>query len=127
MSFFWRVFSRTTLFLILALIFTAEDAGAQDTAATHKPKVIEFYANWCEPCRRQQSSIDRMKAEYGTDVEFVSYNVDDPSAKEAIEQYEVCPIPTVVFVDEHNQIAGYAIGCTQGKVLEKTINKMLTD
>lgn len=129
MSFFRSELSANLKALLLAVLFiaTANTAAesAEGKAPFAKPRLIEFYASWCVPCQRMQASIDRARTQYGSELDFISYNVDDPAAQEAIKQYEVCPIPTVVFVNEKNQVTDYAIGCTQEKVLEKKIEAML--
>jgi thioredoxin 1 len=131
MSFFQAKIVAGLGFILIAIMFIASANAAaissekeQQTKGA-KPKVIEFYASWCEPCKSMQPSIDRARAQYGSEVEFVSYNVDDPAAQEAIQKYGVCPIPTLVFVNEKNQVSDYAIGCTQERILEKKMNSIL--
>lgn len=111
--------------LLLASAQSVASAAEQPQASSAKPKIIEFYASWSTPCQRLQASMDRAMAQHADEFEFVSYNVDDPAAQEALKKYEVCPIPTLVFVNEKNQISDYSIGCMQENILEKKINSAL--
>lgn len=91
-----------------------------------KPRVLEFYAAWAEPCVRLKPVIERLKGEYGGEVDFVSYDVDDPSCRKIIDKYEVSPIPTLVFLNEKNEVMAYSIGCcSETRIIDKNMSKIL--
>lgn len=113
------------LLVTMAFSICGQAQSAEEKSTSDKPKVIEFYASWCEPCRRLQPAMDRARAQYSEEVEFVSVNVDDPKNREMLEEYEVCPIPTLVFVDKQKKVASYAIGCTEDRNVRAGIRKIL--
>lgn len=91
-----------------------------------KPKVLEFYASWCQPCKMLKPLIEKAKTTYGDKVEFVSYNVDDPKTEKLIEDYEVSPIPTLIFLGPDNQVVSYAIGFSGETGINNGLKKILT-
>jgi thiol-disulfide isomerase/thioredoxin len=76
-----------------------ELSGADLTGGTVGPElyrgkvlVVNFWASWCGPCRREQPGLQRLSEEYrGRGVQFVGVNFkDDPAAaREYLRQYDV--------------------------------------
>lgn len=99
------------------------DRGSGDAS---KPKILEFYASWCEPCKQLKPLMEKVKTQYGGQVEFISYNVDDPEVEKIVEDYEVSPIPTLIFLDPANQVVTYSIGYSGDAGLQKGLKKILT-
>ena len=62
----------------------------------NKPAVIDFYADWCGPCRRLAPVLDELAAEYAGKVVFYKVNVDDE--REIAEAFGITSLPTIVFV-----------------------------
>lgn len=126
MSFFQpRKILRVIAAMFFSLISLQFAPVAMAEEATAKPRVLEFYASWAAPCQKLQPAMDRAKSEYGKDVEFDSYDVDDPAARALVNEYEVCPIPTLIFIDSNNKICGYSIGCTSDRPVRDGIAKIL--
>jgi thiol-disulfide isomerase/thioredoxin len=67
--------------------------GAQfDTASLRgKPFVLNVWATWCDPCRREQPALMRLHRRYGETVGFlgINYRNDDAAAREWVRQYGV--------------------------------------
>lgn len=99
--------------------------GMERGGAPAKPKILEFYASWCEPCKQLKPIIEKAKADYADKVEFVSYNIDDPKAEKVVEDYEVSPIPTLIFLDSNNQVMTYSIGYSGENGLKAGMKKIL--
>lgn len=97
--------------------------GAGEAA---KPKILEFYASWCDPCKQLKPFIAKLKDQYGEQVEVISYNVDDPNTEKIVEDYEVSPIPTLIFLDGSNQVVSYSVGYSGEAGLQKGLKKILT-
>ncbi len=104
----------------------ARSNSSYDSSRVARPKILEFYASWADTCTRLKPCIERLKQQYGDRVEFLSYDVDDPASRPLIEQYEVCPIPTVLFISARNEVVAYSVGCcSQERVMDKNISKIL--
>jgi hypothetical protein len=69
--------------------------------------------------------MEKAKSQYADKVEFVSYNIDDPKAEKVVEDYEVSPIPTLIFLDNSNQVITYSIGYSGDNGLKAGMKKIL--
>ncbi|MBS1994137.1 MAG: tetratricopeptide repeat protein [Cyanobacteria bacterium SZAS LIN-3] len=90
-----------------------------------KPTVIDFYAPWCQPCKQLDSVIARAKSAYGDKVAFMTVNVDDPSSQAIMDQYDVSPIPTMVFLSTDGEVVTYSIGYGGDAPVNDGIKKIL--
>lgn len=90
-----------------------------------KPRIFEFYADWCEPCKLLKPVMAKIKEEYGDQVDVTSINVDDKNNAAMLDQYDVSPIPTVIFLNPDGQVVGYSIGFAGEKSVQKEVKKLL--
>ena len=61
-----------------------------------KPAIIDFYADWCGPCRRLAPLLDELALEYENKIYIYKVNVDNE--KEIAETFGITSLPTIVFV-----------------------------
>lgn len=59
-----------------------------------RPTVVDFYAAWCGPCRRQIPIIDDFKAKIGDKVNVIKIDVDQE--KDLAERYRIQSVPTIM-------------------------------
>jgi thioredoxin 1 len=64
-------------------------------------KVLDFYADWCVPCKRISPVIDNLNTKM-EDVEFEKVNVEEQY--ELAEKYNITSVPTFVFEREGNEV-----------------------
>lgn len=72
----------------------------------HEKVLIDFYADWCGPCRMLAPIIEEIKNEV-SDVKVVKINVDEN--QEIASQYGVRSIPTLVYVKD-GKVVKQAVG-----------------
>lgn len=58
------------------------------------PVLVDFYADWCGPCKMLGPIVEEVAAEYVGKVKFVKVNVDN--SPEAAQRYGVRGIPTLI-------------------------------
>ncbi len=64
------------------------------------PVFVDFYADWCGPCRMIAPTIDALSEEYAGKVKFVKVNVDDN--QQVASKYDIMSIPTAVLFENGN-------------------------
>jgi thioredoxin 1 len=58
-----------------------------------KPVLVDFWAEWCGPCRQVSPILDEIQAQHGDKIRFVKMNVDENPVTPAT--YRVTGIPTL--------------------------------
>jgi thioredoxin 1 len=63
-----------------------------------KPVIVDYWAEWCGPCRQVAPVLEEIASEYGEKIEVVKLNVDDNPG--VTRRYGIMNIPTMsVFKD----------------------------
>ena len=89
-----------------------------------KPAVIDFYADWCGPCRRLAPVLDELADEYEGKLYIYKVNVDNE--KEIAEAFGITSLPTIVFVPlKGNPSAG--TGFLPKETLRSAIKELLLE
>lgn len=60
-----------------------------------KPAIIDFYADWCQPCKQLAPVLDELDAEY-SDIDF--YKVNTEEAAELTAVFGIQSIPSILFI-----------------------------
>lgn len=87
-----------------------------------KPVVIDFWAEWCGPCRMVGPIIDQLTEEYGDVAVIGKVNVDDYS--EIAAEYSVRNIPTIVFVKD-GEVVDKIIGAKPKSEFQEKLKNIL--
>ncbi len=86
-----------------------------------KPAIIDFYADWCGPCKMVAPIFEELSNEY-PDVNI--YKVDTEVEQELAAVFQIRSIPSILFIPVENQPMMQA-GALPKNVLENIINKEL--
>ena len=86
--------------------------------STEVPVVIDFWAEWCEPCKQLSPLLERLAGEY--DGRFVLAKIDVDANQMLMQQFGVQGIPAVFAV-----VAGQALPLFQGAAPEAQIRETL--
>ena len=73
----------------------------EEVIKCEKTVLVDFYADWCGPCKMLSPIIDEIAKE-NPDIKVVKVNVDD--AQDLAMKYQVMSIPTLVIIKNGQQI-----------------------
>lgn len=95
----------------MAVVTITKDNFETEVLACKIPVVLDFWAEWCEPCKMQSPVIEELAAEPDGKVKFCKVNVDEEASLAL--NYQIMSIPTLV-VMHYGLFQGKAVG-VQGK------------
>ncbi len=103
------------------LVIDVDEAGFESQVlqrSTEVPVVIDFWAEWCEPCKQLSPVLERLAVEY--DGRFLLAKIDVDANQMLMQQFGVQGIPAVFAV-----VAGQALPLFQGAAGEAQIRQTL--
>ena len=86
------------------------------------PVVVDFWAEWCAPCRRLAPVIDRLAQNYDGRLQFAKVNVDDDP--DLASTYQVQGIPTLILF-HGGQVVGRFVGYLSPEQLTRELNAIV--
>jgi thioredoxin 1 len=104
------------------MVIQITDATLDKVLKTDKPVVIDFWAEWCGPCRMVAPIIEQMAEEYKDNVIVGKIDVDENN--EAITKYGIRNIPTILFIKK-GQVVDKIVGTADKRLFVDKINKLL--
>lgn len=99
----------------------------QETIESNILVFVDFYADWCGPCKMIAPSIEKLAEEYNGTVKFLKLNIDQNPG--IARKYDVKSIPTLMIFRNgkpiRRMIGASPIGHYRGE-LQKVISKTLS-
>ncbi len=89
-----------------------------------KPAVIDFWAEWCGPCRMVSPIIDELANEYEGRVVIGKVNVDDDGSEDIVGMFGIRNIPTILFF-KNGELVDKVVGATTKDIFKQKINAIL--
>jgi thioredoxin 1 len=131
-----RRISLIAILILLTLLYVGITYGAssgsklpsemiKEALKNKKPFVIDFYADWCPPCRAMAPIMEELEKKYKGKVEVIRVNVDLSENRSIVIKYRVVSIPTFVFIDRGGKISNIIIGYREKEVMEDEFRKLL--
>ena len=94
----------------------------QEIISSEKPVVIDFWAEWCGPCRMVAPIIDELAAEYEGRVVIGKCDVEEND--DITMKYGVRNIPSIIFL-KGGQLVDKQVGAASKDALKAKIEKLL--
>lgn len=85
-----------------------------------KPAIIDFYADWCAPCRMVAPILEELKSEYGEKLDI--YKINTEQERELAGMFGIQSIPSLLFIPSEGQPQ-----MAMGALPKETFKKAITD
>lgn len=83
-----------------------------------KPAIVDFYADWCGPCKKVAPVLEEIAKEYAGELYVYKVNVDDDP--ELAERFHIRSIPTICFISADGGHT-HKLGALSKEMIKETI------
>lgn len=97
-----------------------ENTFDAEVLKSEKPVLIDFYADWCGPCKMMAPIVEQISEEYGDQFIFGKCNIDENM--NIAQRYRVMSIPTLI-VFKDGKAAEVMVGVRSKAELGETLKK----
>lgn len=80
--------------------------------------VVDFYADWCGPCRQVAPAVEELSSKWNGSVRFVKVDIDE--SPQLAKAYGVSSIPTIVLFEDGEIVAG-TMGARPAHAIERAL------
>ncbi len=88
----------------------------------NKPVLVDFYADWCRPCKMMAPVLEDVKSQVGDQATVIKINVDESPALAA--QYGVQSIPAL-FIFKQGQVVWREVGVHRSSQLVAALRQFV--
>jgi thioredoxin 1 len=88
----------------------------------NKPCVIDFYAEWCKPCKVITPILEELSIEYGDKIDVYKINIDDEY--NLSKAFNIHSVPSLLFVPMNNE-PQMSVGALSKETFKKAIAEVL--
>ena len=101
----------------------SDSSFEKEVLSSSKPVLVDFWAEWCAPCRMLAPKVAAVAEHYGENASVVKLNVDDnPSTA---QRYGIKGIPTLILFREGKEVER-VVGSTSKESITRMIEKYVT-
>lgn len=108
--------------LKMATIAVTDDSFETDVLNASKPVLVDFWANWCGPCKMIGPSLEELSTELGDKVTIAKVDIDDNQMTPS--KYGVRGIPTMMIFKD-GKVVATQVGALSKSRIDSWINETL--
>ena len=103
------------------IIILTKDNFTKQVLNSATPVLVDFWAEWCGPCKMIAPVLDELADEYSGKVQIAKVNIDEN--QELATEYGVRAIPTLL-IFQHGQVAEQIVGLRSKRDLKASFDKL---
>src|SRR6266498_1532177 len=100
--------------------YVSDSSFEKDVLQSDKPVLVDFWAEWCAPCRMLSPTIDAIAEQYGDNAGVVKVNVDENTS--TAQRYGIKGIPTLILFSAGKEVER-VVGATSKESISRMIEK----
>ena len=104
-------------------IMHVQQGDWQQVECSVKPVLVDFWAEWCPPCRMLAPTFEKLAANYGEEISFAKVNVDE--LPEVASQYGIRSIPTLLLLRD-GEVVEELVGARPYQDLARILDRHLS-
>lgn len=104
----------------MAIHFTDENFN-EEVLASNIPVLVDFYADWCGPCKMLAPVIETLATEQEGKVKVGKLNVDD--SPETARKYGIMSIPTLLYI-KNGEVVNKTVGVVSKTEIEQILSSL---
>jgi len=102
------------------IVMANETNFQQEVLSSLQPVLVDFWAEWCGPCKMIAPVLDELATEYDGKVKIAKVNIDDNQNLAA--QFRVTAIPTLL-IFKNGQVTEQMVGAKSKRDLKASLDK----
>ena len=99
-----------------------DDTFEQEVLKSSLPVLVDFWAEWCGPCKALAPTVDQVAQKYDGKAKVVKLNVDDNN--DTAQRYAIRGIPTLILFKGGSE-AERVVGSTSKENISRMIDRVL--
>jgi thioredoxin 1 len=103
------------------IVVLTQDNFASEVLQSPTPVLVDFWAEWCGPCKMISPILGELADEYDGRVKIAKVNIDDQQALAA--EYGIRAIPTLLLFDK-GQVADQIVGLRSKRDLKASFDRV---
>ena len=103
------------------IITLTQENFSEEVLKSPTPVLVDFWAQWCNPCRALTPILDELADEYDGRIKIGKVNIDDQQALAA--EYGVRAIPTLLLFNQ-GQVADQIVGLRSKRDLKASFDRL---